>query len=329
MRFMYTPMLAVAAGVFIGLVAAYVLLHRRRTGALAAAGLAATANGRASRLRHLPPALFLAALTFLLLGLARPQATVGIPQAKGTVVLAFDVSNSMKATDVDPTRLSVAQVAATDFVRRQPDTVEIGVVAFDQGATTTRQPTSDHGAALVSINRLHIAGGTSLGQAILASLTAIVGQPVDLPTPAAPDDPAPPSAPDLGYWGSASIIIFSDGEETGGPDAVAAAEMAANAGIHIYTIGIGTVAGATINVDGFQVATALDEGLLKQIADTTSGAYRRAGDAGALDDVFGSLDLRISTKPQFMEVTGIAVGAAVVLLTVGGMLMIGWFGRIL
>jgi Ca-activated chloride channel family protein len=329
MKFMYPPMLGVAAVVCAGLVAGYVVLHRRRTRALAAAGLAATATGRMAGLRHVPPALFLAALAFLLLGVSRPQATVGIPQPTGTVVLAFDVSNSMKATDVDPTRLAVAQVAATDFVRRQPDTVDIGVVAFDQGAIATRQPTSDHAAALASINRLHIAGGTSLGQAILASLAAIVGRSVELPEPAAFADPAATPAPDLGYWGSASIIIFSDGEETGGPDAVAAAALAANAGIHIYTIGIGTTAGATIDVEGFQVATSLNEGLLKQIAATTSGTYRRAGDVGALDDVFRSLDLRISAKPQVMELTGIAVGAAVVLLTVGGMLMIGWFGRIL
>jgi Ca-activated chloride channel family protein len=133
---------------------------------------------------------------------ARPQATVRIPRATGTVVLAFDVSTSMTATDVAPSRLEAARAAAARFVRAQPGTVRVGVVAFDQGALTTHEPSADHDAAVAAIERLHAAGGTSLGQAVLASLSVIVGRQVKLPDPSATEPPA-----DLGYWGSATIVL--------------------------------------------------------------------------------------------------------------------------
>jgi Ca-activated chloride channel family protein len=123
-------------------------------------------------------------------------------------------------------------------------------------------------------------------------------------------------------------VLLSDGEDTGGPDAVAAAELAAAAGVHIETIGIGTVDGTTIEVDGYQVATALNEDLLTEIAATTTGSYHRASDARALDGIYRSLDLRITTKPEFVELTGAAVAIAVLLLVIGGILMTIWFGRI-
>ena len=341
MSLQYPLMTVVAAVVCLGLAAAYRILHRRRARTLAAAGLAPR---RADVRTHVPPLLFLAALTLLLLAVARPQATVRVPQVAGTVILAFDVSSSMLATDAGMTatdagpakdaassrpaatlsRLAAAQAAAIRFVRAQPDTVDIGVVAFDQGALTTRVPTKNHDEVITAVNRLHAAGGTSLGQAILAALTTVVGRPVSLPDPASPAPPA-----NLGYWGSATIVLLSDGEDTGGPDAVAAAELAAGAGVHIETIGFGTVAGSTIKVDGYQVATALDEDLLTQIAQTTAGSYHRAGDAPALNETYRSLDLRVTTKPELVELTGAAVGLAVLFLTIGGLLMTSWFGRIL
>lgn len=323
MSFHYPLLLPVAAVVCLGLLAAYRWLQRERTRALAAAGLSGTHPRRAGLRRHLPPMLFLAALTLLLLALARPQATVAVPRAEGTVILAFDVSNSMAAKDIAPSRLAAAKTAAIGFVKAQPDTVDIGVVAFGQGALTTHLPAADHEGAIAAINRLTTAGGTSLGQAILGSLTTIVGQPVSLP------DPAAGTPPNLGYWGSATIVLLSDGEDTGGPDAVAAAELAAAAGVHIETIGVGTDKGTTIEVDGYQVATALHEDLLTQVAETTTGSYHQAADAQALDAIYQSLDLRITTQATFVELTGLVVGVAVLLLTIGGLLMIIWFGRIL
>lgn len=332
MSFQYPMMLVVAAAVGLVLVAAYRWLQRQRTSALKAAGLTTTSTpssaapkaNRGGLRRHVPPLLFLAALVLLLLAVARPQATVPVPRAAGTVILAFDVSNSMAATDIAPTRLAAAQSAAIGFVQAQPDTVDIGVVAFDQGALTTQLPTADHEGTIAAIKRLTVAGGTSLGQAILASLTVIVGQPVSLPDPSSDAPQA-----DLGYWRSATIVLLSDGEDTGGPDAVAAAELAAAAGVHIETVGVGTVEGATVEVDGYQVATSLNEELLTQVAETTTGSYHRAEDAQALGAIYRSLDLRITIEDELVELTGAAVGVAVLLLTIGGLLMINWFGRIL
>ena len=320
MSFRYPVMVVVAVLGGLGLAAAYYWLQAQRAKALAAAGLTATGAGLR---RHLPPLLFLTALALLLLAVARPQATVPVPKATGTVILAFDVSNSMAAEDIAPSRLAAAQAAAVEFVRAQPSTVDIGVVAFGQGAQTTQLPTAEHEAAIAAINRLNVAGGTSLGQAILGSLTVIVGKSVGLPDPTGTTPPA-----DLGYWGSATIVLLSDGEDTGGPDAVAAAELAAAAGVHIETIGVGTVEGATIEVDGYQVSTALNEELLTEVAETTSGSYHRAENAQALGAVYKSLDLRIHTENESIELTGAAVLVAVLLLTAGGLLMTNWFGRI-
>lgn len=324
MKIMYPWVLAAAVVIGVGLGLAYWWLNNQRTSRLAAAGLRKTGPRLAGFRRHVAPMLFLAALVLLLIGVARPQATVPVPRAAGTVILAFDVSNSMAAKDIAPSRLAAAQQAAISFVEKQPDTVDIGVVAFGQGALTTQEPTADHVATVGAIRRLTVAGGTSLGQAILGSMTAITGKDVSLPDP---DSGAPP--PDLGYWGSATIVVLSDGEDTGGPDAVAAAELAAAAGVHIETIGVGTVGGTTVEVDGYQVATSLNEDLLTQVAQTTTGAYHRAEDAAALASVYDNLNLRITTKDEFTELTGVAVGIAVLLLTIGGLLMINWYGRIL
>jgi Ca-activated chloride channel family protein len=321
MSFRYPVMIVVAVAVSLSLLAAYLVERRQRVKAVAAAGLTAR---RAGIRAHLPPLLFLTALTLLLFAVARPQATVALPRVAGTVVLAFDVSNSMTATDATPSRLAAAQAAAAGFVQAQPDTVDIGVIAFDQGALTTRAPTKDHDEVIAAINRLHPAGGTSLGQAILAALSTIVGRPVGPPDPSGGEP-----APSLGYWGSATIVLLSDGEDTGGPDALAAAELAAGAGVHVETVGFGTTGGTIIEVDGYQVATALDEELLTQIAKTTTGSYHRAADAATLNDIYRSLDLRLTTRPELVELTGAVTGAAVLLLTIGGLLMITWYGRIL
>jgi Ca-activated chloride channel family protein len=324
MTFQYPSMVVVAVIATLTLMTAYWLLQRQRKRALAVAGLTPANPRRAALRRHLPPILFLVALALLLLGVARPQAMVPVPRAAGTVILAFDVSNSMGAKDVKPTRLAAAQTAAIGFVQAQPDAVDLGVVAFDQGALTTQQPTADHERTIATIKRLAVNGGTSLGQAILASLAVIVGKPVSLPDPNS--DAAPPN---LGYFSDATIVLLSDGEDTGGPDAVAAAQLAATAGVHIETVGVGTVEGATIEVDGYQVATSLNEDLLTQVAQTTAGSYHRAENADALNAVYKSLDLRLTVKDKPVELTGAAVGIAIVLLFAGALLMITWFGRIL
>ncbi|MEV4622526.1 VWA domain-containing protein [Asanoa sp. NPDC049573] len=311
-------MLAVAVLVGLACAAGLRWLHRERAQAYRAAGVRATGNLR----RYLPTVLFLAAVVFLLLAVARPQATLGVPRTSGTVILAFDVSNSMAADDIAPNRLAAAQAAAISFVEAQPDSVDVGVVAFSQGALNTHTPGNLHTETVDAIKRLRVTGGTSLGQAILASLTAIVGQPVSLPEPSAPP-------PDLPYRGDATIVLLTDGEDTGGPDALLAADLAAIAGVHIQTVGVGTVEGRTVDIDGYQVSTALNEDLLTQIAAATGGAYHRAQDEGALDAAYRDLDLRTTIDDQPVELTGPVVAFALLLLMAGALLTIHWFGRII
>lgn len=321
---MYYPIMIVAAIVLTGAaVLGYVMLMRRRAAAMRATNFSLT--NRSGRVRgHLPYALMIAALPLLLIGVGRPQADLKLPHIAGTVVLAFDVSNSMSADDVKPSRMAAAQAAARDFVEAQPDTVDIGVVIFGQDGLTTQQPTNDKDTVLAAIGRMNTGGGTSLTQAILAALTAITGKPVQLPNPDAQDQPAQ----DLGYWGSATILLLSDGQDSAPDRAVAAAGLASNAGVRIETVGIGTTKGTTVKVDGFQVATALNEELLTTIATTTGGAYHPAGDDAAIKKIHESVDLRMTSKAERVEVTALFALAGLLLLGVGGLLMIRWHGRI-
>ncbi|MEU4423015.1 VWA domain-containing protein [Actinoplanes sp. NPDC024001] len=320
MSFLHPLLLVVAVVVTGAVVFAYTAMQRRRSAALAAAGFA-DRQGRVRR--HLPYVLLLAALPILLVGLARPQAEVAVPRVSGTVLLAFDISNSMSATDVEPSRLVAAQAAATRFVEAQPDTVDVGVLAFGSQALLTQAPTDDHAAAVAAIKRVKTSGGTSLGQAILVGLGTIVGKPVGLP-----EDGTAPTTQDLGYWPSATIVVFSDGEETGGPDVQAAAELAAAAGVRIQTVGVGTTQGGTVEVDGFQLGTALDEKTLTAIAQTTGGSYRPAGDADALTEATSAIDLRLTTEKEPIELTAPFAAAALLLLTLGALLSTRWHGRI-
>jgi Ca-activated chloride channel family protein len=324
MSFLYPVVLIAALIITAAAVWGYVVLQRRRTAALAAAGFGALAGGtsrRAAVRRHLPYALLLVALPVLLVGLARPQAELSVPRVSGTVLLAFDVSNSMRAADVSPTRLAAAQAAAKEFVDDQPDTVDVGVLVFGDQALLTQAPTDNHGDALAAIGRLSASGGTSLGQAILVGLGTITGKPVSLPEDGEP-------APDLGYWPSATMVVFSDGQETGGPDVAAAAELAAAAGVRIQTVGVGTAKGATVEVDGYQLGTALDEQVLTTISQVTGGAYHAAGDTAAVADTTKSIDLRLTAKKEPVELTAPFAAAALLLLMLGALLGTRWHGRI-
>jgi len=270
--------------------------------------------------RHLPYVMLLIALPILLVGVARPEAEIAVPRVAGTVVLAFDVSNSMAADDVSPSRLAAAQAAATAFVEEQPESVDVGVMLFGDQALLTQAPTDDRAAVQAAIARLKAGGGTSLGQAILVALGTVTGKPVDLP-----EDGQPP--PDLGYWPSATIVVFSDGQNTGGPDVQAAAELAAAAGVRIQAVGVGTAKGATVEVDGYQLGTALDETLLTTVAQVTGGAYQQSGDAEALADTTKAIDLRLTTKKEPVELTAPFAGAALLLLMAGALLGLRWHGR--
>ncbi|MDQ4090405.1 MAG: VWA domain-containing protein [Actinomycetota bacterium] len=311
------------------LVVAYVRARRRRAGraaALAEQGLVPTPGPSTRRVRrHVPFALFVAALTLLVVGMAQPMTTVKTPRREGTVILALDVSNSMKADDIKPNRMDAAKAAARAFVERQPSEVRLGVVAFGDGAVVVQTPTNAHADVLRSIDRLSSQGGTSMGQALVTSLGAIAGKPVAIDLEAVASDSA---AVDIGYFGSASVVLFSDGEETSQPDPVAVAEVASVAGVRVHTIGVGTPEGAVVQVDGFSVATALDSELLEEVASVTDGSYHQADDAAGLAEVSDTIDLRFKLVSEHIEVSGLFAAAGAVLLAVGALLSILWFARV-
>lgn len=313
------------------LVALYLwALARRRRLAERYGGLGLARGGQGAgqdARRHIPPALFLTALALLCLALARPQATLALPRVEGTVMLVFDVSGSMAATDVEPSRLGAAQAAAEAFVARRAPTVRVGVVSFSGGGFTVQPPTGDQAAVLAAIDRLSPQQGTSLGEGILVALRAIVAD--------AADDGLPPGGPqaEATEWPdqqfpSAAIVLLSDGEHNVAPDPLAAAQTAAELGVRIYTVPVGTTAGAILELDGFNVHSRLDEATLQQIAQLSGGAYLGQGAAGAMPAIYDELAPQLVVRSEPTEVTALLVAASLVLLLAGGLCSLLWFGRL-
>ena len=289
---------------------------RRRRARLSAAGFPASR----ARLRGIW--FTIAGLAVLSVAVAGPSAMVPVTRSAGTVILAMDVSGSMVAPDVTPDRLVAAQRAALSFIKAQPQSVDIGVVAFQQGGLTTAVPSADHTVAASAVSRLAVSGGTSLGSAILASLAAITRKHI----PLNPDG----TAPNIGYWPSATIVMFSDGQDQGqGVSASVATAVAEKAGVHVDTVGVGTITGTTIDVDGFHLFTALDEGTLKQIAQSTGGTYHPASTASQLNGVASTIDLRLTVTHERLPLAGIFIAVAIALLAVGGLLTIAGSGRVI
>jgi Ca-activated chloride channel family protein len=321
-------LLAVGLLVAAGLAWAAVVVARRRAAALTAAGLTAGGPGR-GRARLGGIWLTIAGVAVLAIAVAGPAASVPVSRASGTVILAMDVSGSMTATDVAPSRLAAAKKAALSFISAQPDNVDIGVVAFQQGGLEAALPTADHATASAAVRRLKAAGGTSLGDAILASLSAITHKTVAIGRDG--------SAPNIGFWPSATIVLLSDGQNEGGAagsstgtDAAtdAAAAVAEKAGVHIDTVGVGTATGTTVVVDGYHLFTALDATALKSIAQATGGTYRPASDAGELDGIASSINLRLTVTSQPLPLAGAFIALALVLLAAGAVLTVTRTGRV-
>ncbi|HEX9384862.1 MAG TPA: VWA domain-containing protein [Anaerolineales bacterium] len=283
--------------------------------------------------RHIPVMLFLAGISVLLFSLARPQATVSVPKIEGTVILTFDVSGSMVADDLKPTRMEAAKAAAKQFVEKQPTGISIGVVAFSDGGISVQAPTDNRDETLATIERLVPRRGTSIGNGILVALNTIAVDAGDAPIlksngPSDPNaEPAPVPAPQ-GWYPSAAIVLLTDGENNQSPDPAAAADLAADLGVRVYTVGIGSAAGTNIVVEGFTVHTSLDEQMLQYIASTTGGAYYNAGDEDQLRKIYNDLKPKLSIKPEDMELTSIFAGLGMITFLFGGMLSLFWFGHV-
>ena len=313
----------------------YVQAQQRRLRLMAAYGTLGIVREAASRpplgcRRHIPALCFGLGLLILALALARPIMTVGVPRWEGTLILAFDVSGSMAATDLDPSRMEAAKTAAIEFVQRQPASVKIGVVAFADSGFAIQLPTNDQAVILSSIDRLTPERGTSLAYGIVTSIDAIFVHPEITriysnltPTPTPSPTPVVP-----GTNRATAIVLITDGENTAPPEPFDAAKLAADRGVRIYPIGIGSPAGATLEVEGFMVHTRLDEPTLQQIAQMTAGVYYNAENEQDLHAIYEELDPEFVIRTETMEVTSLFAGVGLLLLLLGGGLSLTWLGRL-
>jgi Ca-activated chloride channel homolog len=329
------------------LVALYLwLLKRRRKSTVRLASLAvakaALGKGPGWR-RHVPPALLLLALGTLLFAVSRPTATISLPMAERTIMLAMDVSGSMRAEDIKPNRLVASQEAAKTFVRSLPREVKVGVVSFAGTAAVVQAPTTSHDDVIAAIDRFQLQRATATGSGIILSLATlfpdhgieiqhVTGQrnfPGKAIAGAAEEKKGKPFTPvEPGSYNSAAIIMLTDGQRTTGPDPLDAAKMAAERGVRIYTVGIGTTQGETIGFEGWSMRVRLDEETLKNVSVLTHGEYFYAGTAEDLNKVYESLSSRMVVERKETEITALfaALGAALALVAAG--LSLWWFGRV-
>ena len=317
------------------------LLRRRKKTAVRYASLALVKQAMGRDLawrRHLPPALLLAAIAALLIAAARPVATIMLPSAEKTIVLAIDVSGSMRATDVQPDRITAAKEAAKAFVADLPRTVRIAVVQFAGTAAVVQAPTLSREDVVAAIERFQLQRGTAIGSGIVLSLATlfpdagidlsqITGQREMPPSPG--DKPKPPFTPvGPGSYGSAAIILLTDGQRTTGPDPVEAAKMAADRGVRVYTVGVGTKEGETIGFEGWSMRVRLDEDTLKNIANMTRADYFYAGTAADLKQVYQGLSMRLIVEKKETEISALFAAAGALLVVIAASLSVWWFGRV-
>ena len=333
------------------LAVAYVLALRRRKKAairFASLGLIRPAIGASARVRrHIPPVLFLLAMIAAIVGIARPETRITLPTMHQTIILAVDVSLSMGAADVDPNRLTAAQLAAKAFVDKRPQNVRVGLVAFGGNAILVQPPTTNREDLLAAIDRFQLQRGTATGSALYTALAALmpeagidlqalefkwesVRNPRDssqfsMKTPAMKQAaPVPP-----GSYRSGAIILMSDGRKTIGPEPLDAARIVSDRGVRVFTVGFGTKEGAMVRGEGWSIFVKLDEETLQAIAAKTHGTYFHASTADDLKKVYRDLNARLVLENKEVEVTFLFIGAAAVLLLASVVLSLFWFNPVL
>lgn len=326
------------------------ILRRKKKLAVRYASLAMVkdAMGVTSRFRrHVPPVLFLVSLTLMIVAIARPQAVVMLPSQHETIVLAMDVSGSMRAADVEPNRLAAAQAAAKAFVNDTPSHTRVGIVSFAGTAAVVQPPTREREDLIAAIDRFQLQRGTAVGAGILVSLKTIFPDvEFDLrswnPRPEAQknapldrrsrDKDAAKEAPKPvppGSYQNAAIILLTDGQTTTGPDPIESARMAAERGVRVFTVGVGTEKGEMIGAEGWSMRVRLDENSLKQIANITQGDYFYAGTATELKKVYESLNSRLVFEQKQTEITALFAAVAALFAVLAALLSMLWFGRIM
>ncbi|MCW5636415.1 MAG: VWA domain-containing protein [Rubrivivax sp.] len=322
----------------------YLWLLRRRGKAavrLSSLRVARAAQGRTWR-RHVPPALFLLALAVLLLALARPMARVALPWARSTIMLAIDASLSMRIADVEPTRMLAAQEAARTFLQELPKNIDVGIVTFAGTALVAQQATLDRPSLIGAIDAIQMQIGTAIGSAIVLCLAELFpDHGIDLgemtfgprrnarrldERPKPPPKPIVPVQP--GSYDAAAIILLSDGRRTTGVDTLQAAKMAADRGVRIYVVGLGTPDGHLSQGEGMAIYLQLDEPTLREVARITDGEYHHAATAESLRGVYQKLGTRLQARKRETELTALVALLGAVLVAVAAGLSVLWFGRI-
>ncbi len=345
MTFMWPSLLWLLLAVPVLVAVYWWLLRRKKKASLRFASLSivreAMDTGPSFR-RHIPPILFLLAITMMLLAASRPFAVVTLPMQQETIMLAMDVSGSMRATDVLPTRMVAAQNAAKAFLAELPRNIKVGIVAFAGSAQVAQIPTLNREDLVSAIDRFQLQRGTAIGNGIVMSLATLFPDAgIDLAQlqygnrqrgVAIDDKPKEkqeftPVAP--GSYSSAAIILLTDGQRTTGVDSLEAAKLASERGVRVYTVGVGTTSGETIGFEGWSMRVKLDEETLKAIANKTQADYFYAGTAADLKKVYETLSSRLTVEKKETEISGLlALVAAALAIASAGLSML-WFNRIL
>ncbi len=324
------------------LILLYILAQRRRKKyavRYASLSLVKDALGRGPGFRrHIPPFFFLIAITAMIVALARPIAVVTLPAQEGTVILVFDVSGSMAAEDLKPNRMDAAKAAARTFVDHQNASVRIGVVSFSDNAFVVQSPTIDRDAVNAAINRMSPQRGTAVGRGILTALDAVTeegdaelsigGRPTPsmfgpTPTPSPTPRPLP-----KGVYAPAIIILLSDGESNIGPNPTDVLDGAINQGIRIYTVGVGSVEGTVLHIQGRAIRTRLDEAILKKVAEKTNGEYFNAANESDLKSIYEKLGTHLTLRTEKTEITAVFTAFGALFSLVAGFLSLWWFNRL-
>jgi len=273
--------------------------------------LASVAPKRPGWRRHLPAAAFALALATFVLAFAQPTRNTRVPREEATIVMAIDVSLSMQATDVEPTRLQAAKAAAASFVDLVPAKLNIGLVAFSGTAQVLVPPTTDHGLLKRNIGNLQLGPATAIGEAIYASLGAVAS------VPAQPGKKPPP----------ARIVLMSDGATTVGRANASAAKAAIDAQTPVSTIAFGTETG-TVSVEGNPVRVPVNKDALRIIADETKGSFFEAASAKELKKVYADIGSSVGYRTERKEATATFVGLGLAFALVAAATSLVWFSRL-
>lgn len=323
------------------LIALYIWAQRRRQRyalRYASLSLVKEAMGRGPGVRrHIPPALFLASMFFMMLALARPVTVVSMPVQEGVVILAIDVSGSMRAEDLKPNRMEAAKEAAKAFVARQGEDVSVGIVSFSGDASLVQSPTTDHDLVIKAIDRLLPQRATAIGRGILTSLDAIFENDEEIPPSvqalqrleqSGGQAPMPTRPPGGTLNAPATIILLSDGQNNQFPAPLQIVGEAISRGIRVYTVGVGSPEGTILRLQGRQIRTRLDEATLKQIAELTEAEYFNASNSADLREVYEKLSTQLVLREQKTEVTSYLTAIAAVLSILAGAFSLLWFNRL-